>query len=210
MMETNRGTTRQVFGRAGRANGRRPIGPGSVVLVGAVLLVLGALAGGVMGHFSAPPVVNASDMDHLYLSIAYNPYTGLDQYFPANFTVRENVPTVITITNYDNGTNAVPAAFGAVLGTVGGTETVTNATAAGVPVTSVPATQIAHTFTLITGPYDLNVPIPAAQGTTPTVVSFTVVFTSAGQFVWHCMAPCDEAAMTTPGLMTGTVTVVGP
>ncbi len=178
-------------------------------MVGLVLLVLGVLAGGILGHLSAPTVVSKSDTDHLYLAIAYDPYTGLDKYFPANFSVPANVPVVITITNYDNGTNAVPAAFTQVLGTVDGTEAVTNATASGVPVTSVPVGQVAHTFTLITGPYTINVPIPAAQGTTPTVVTFTVVFTSAGQFQWHCMAPCDDAAMTTPGLMTGFVTVTG-
>lgn len=207
MSETYGVTTRQGFGRASRTRARRPLGASSVVIVGAILLILGALAGGVLGHFTAPSVVNSSGTEHLYLSIAYDPYTGLDQYFPANFSVPVNVPVIITITNYDNGTNLVPAAFDAVQGTVGGTETVTTAAASNVPVTSVPADQVAHTFTLITGPYDLNVPIPAAQDTTPTVVSFTVVFTSTGQFVWHCMAPCDDAAMATPGFMTGTVTV---
>lgn len=207
MTEISGVRTSQGFGRTSGPRARRPLGASSVVIVGAVLLILGALAGGVLGHFSAPPVVNASGTEHLYISIAYDPFTGLDQYFPANFTVPVNVPVIITITNYDNGTNVVPAAFTTVQGTVGGTETVTNATASNVALTSIPADQIAHTFTLITGPYNLNIPIPAAQGTAPTVVSFTMVFTSAGQFIWHCMAPCDDAAMATPGFMTGTVTV---
>lgn len=209
MSATGNGTTarEQVSGR--RMKGRRPVGPGTFVLVGAFVLILGVLAGGILGHFTANPIVAASGSDHLYLTIAYDPYTGLDEYFPANFTVPANVPVTITITNYDNGTNVVPAAFEHVLGTVGGTETVTNATATGVAISSVPADQIVHTFTLMSSPYDINVPIPSALGTTPTVVSFTIVFTATGQFVWHCMAPCDVAAMDTPGFMTGTVTVVG-
>ncbi len=197
----------EVFGR--RMKGRRPVGSWTLVTVGAFVMVLGILGGGILGHLAAPAVVASSGSDHLYLTIGFDPYTGLDQYFPANFTVPANVPVTITITNYDNGTNVVPAAFSQVLGTVGGTETLTNATLSGVAVSAVPVADIAHTFTLISGPYDLNVPVPSAVGTSPTVVTFTVVFTSAGQYVWHCMAPCDDAAMNTPGFMMGTVTVVG-
>lgn len=197
----------EVFGR--RMKGRRPMGSWTMVTVGAFVLVLGVLGGGILGHLAAPATVASSGSDHLYLTIGFDPYSGLDQYFPANFSVPASVPVTITITNYDNGTNIVPAAFSQVLGTVGGTETVTNATVSGTAVTAVPVDQIAHTFTLMSSPYDINVPVPAAVGTTPTVVTFTVVFTSAGQFVWHCMAPCDGAAMNTPGFMTGTVTVVG-
>lgn len=185
--------------------GRRPIGSGTLLWVGAFVLILGVLAGGILGHLAAPAVATTSSAEHLYLSVAYNPFTGLDEYFPANFSVPANVPVTITITNYDNGTNTVPAAYGQVLGTVGGTETVN-----GVAVTSVAGDQIAHTFTIVSSPYSINVPIPAAQDQTPTVVSFTVVFATTGQFEWHCMAPCDDAAMTTPGFMTGAVTVVGP
>lgn len=198
----------EVLGR--RMKGRRPVGSWTMVTIGAFVLILGVLAGGILGHVAAPAVVASSGPDHLYLTIAFDPYTGLDQYFPANFSVPANVPVTITITNYDNGTNVVPAAFSQVLGTVGGAETVTNATASQAAVSSIPADQIAHTFTLISSPYDINVPVPAAQGTTPTSVSFTIVFTTTGQFVWHCMAPCNGHAMTTPGYMTGTVTVLGP
>lgn len=193
---------------ARRIKGRRPLRAGAVIMTGAVLLVFGLLAGGILGHAVTPPVVTTSGTDHLYLTVAFDPYTGLDEYFPANFTVPANVPVLITITNYDNGSNMVPTGFNQVLGTVGGTETLTNATVSGDAVASVPADHVAHTFTLDAAPYNLNVPIPAADGQTPTVVTFTVVFTSAGQFVWHCMAMCDDVAMTTPGFMMGTVTVV--
>ena len=183
--------------------GMRPLKAGSVVMVGVVLLLTGLVAGALLGHLASVPTASGATEVHLYVSVAYNPFTGLDEYFPANFTVPANVPVIVTITNYDNGTNAVDPAFSVVKGTLGNVET-----ANGQTVSSVPTDQIAHTFTLITGSYDLNVPIPAAQDTTPTVVTFTAVFGTAGTFTWHCMAPCDGAAMTTPGFMTGTVTVI--
>ena len=195
-----------VLGR--RMRGRRPVGSGTLIMVGVIVLSLGVLGGGLLGHAAAPQVVSTPAPEHLYLTIAFNPYTGLDEYFPANFTVPANVAVTITVTNYDNGTNLVPESLAKVLGTVGGTETVTNATGSDASVTSVLPTQVAHTFTVMESPYQINVPIPAAEGTTPTVVTFTIVFTTAGQFTWHCMAPCDPAAMNTPGFMTGTVTVV--
>lgn len=188
---------------------RRPIRSSTLVGVGALVLIIGVLAGGILGHVVAPPVVTTSGSEHLYLTISFDPYTGADKYFPANFSVPADVPVTITITNYDNGTNPVPSSFAQVLGTVGGTMSVTNATASGAVVASIPVDQVAHTFTLVSGPYDLNVPVPAAQGQTPSSVTFTVDFTTSGQFTWHCMAPCDGHAMTTPGYMTGTLTVVG-
>lgn len=205
----NETTAREVvMGR--QLRGRRAVGTGALVLVGAFVLILGVLAGGILGHVVAPSAAADSTAEHLYLTVAFDPYTGLDEYFPANFTVPANVPVTITITNYDNGTNAVPAEYSQVRGTVGGMETVTSATASNVSLGSVPAAGVAHTFTVASAPYDINVPIPAAQGETPTIVTFTVVFTATGQFAWHCKAPCDMVAMMTPGFMTGTVTVAGP
>lgn len=210
MVARNDGTTLNGSVLERRMRGHRPARSGTILIIGVVLLVVGVLVGGILGHVAAPPVVTSAGTEHLYLSVAYDPFTGLDEYFPANFSVPANIPVLFTITNYDNGTNVVPAAFTQVLGTQGGTETVTNGTASGVTLSAVAADAIAHTFTIESGSVHLNVPIPAAQDTTPTVVSFTVIFTSAGQFVWHCMAPCDMDAMMTPGFMTGTVTVVNP
>lgn len=180
---------------------------GSVVAVGVLFLLIGLIGGAMMARTGSSPAATPGTA-RVYLSVAYNPYTGLDEYFPANFTVPANVPVIITITNYDNGTNTVPADYATVRGTVGGTETVTDATAADKTVTSVPTTEVAHTFTIMSGGMNVNVPIPAAQGTTPTVVTFSLQFSLAGLINWHCMAPCDGRAMSTPGFMTGTITVV--
>jgi hypothetical protein len=186
---------------------RRTTQGGSVVAIGVLCLVIGLIGGAMLARPGSPSATPTGGA-HVYLSVAYNPYTGLDEYFPANFTVPANVPVIITITNYDNGTNTVPTDFAVVRGTVGGTETVTDATAADRILTSVPATEVTHTFTVMSGDLNVNVPIPAAQGTTPTVVTFTVQFSQTGLINWHCMAPCDNQAMSTPGFMTGTITVV--
>ena len=189
--------------------GLRPIGPGTRFALGAVFLVVGLVLGGALGRLAVTPVTTTTPTtDHLYLAIGYDPYTGLDEYFPANFTVPANAPIVITITNYDNGTNPVPAALGMVKGTVDGTATVTDGSGTAIVVRSVPGDQVTHTLTIESSAYDVNVPIPAAQGEKPITVSFTLVFAETGQFIWHCMAPCDDVALRTPGFMMGTITVV--
>jgi hypothetical protein len=181
---------------------------GSVVAIGVLCLLIGLIGGAVLERTSSPPASATTSTVHVYLTVAYNPFTGVDEYFPANLTVPANVPVVMTITNYDNGTNAVASYYAAVRGTVGGTETVTDAAAPEKTLASVPATDVAHTFTIMSGGIDINVPIPAAQRTIPTIVTFTVQFSQAGPITWHCMAPCDDQAMSTPGFMTGTITVV--
>lgn len=101
----------------------------------------------------------------------------------------------MTITNYDNGTNAVPDSAGAVTGTVGGTAQINGKT-----VTSIPGADVSHTFTVPS--LGINVPLPASS-----TVTFTVLVEAAGAYAWHCLAPCDANAMATPGFMEGTLTV---
>lgn len=160
---------------------------------------------------------------HLYLTISFNPATGQDEYFPANFTVPAHVPVVITITNFDNGTNPVPMVYQQVIGARGGTESVVLAGGNGVPVamSSIPADRLTHTLTVQTmggggsmmaggsmGPA-LNLPVPQASVVdgSPSTVSATVVFDTPGHFTWICMAPCDPTAMGRMGFMGGTLTV---
>lgn len=192
----------------------RPMGRGAVAMMVAVPLILGVLAGAVAGVMTAPLTASGtsgSTVDYVNLTVGFDFATGLDRYFPANFTVPAHATVVITITNFDNGTNVVPASMASVQGTVGGTETIrTTSDPQGTVVTSLPPTGIAHTFTLMGGGYALNVVIPPAKSASePVSVTFTAVFNTAGVFQWHCMAPCDDAAMLTPGFMTGFVTVAG-
>lgn len=183
----------------------------ALVAVGLVLLA-GGFAFAVSDHPASArsdPGGGSAPIDHLYLTIGFNPVSGADQYFPANFTVPLGAVVVVTITNYDNGTNPVPAAYQQVTGTIGGTATVwSNGSNLGEVVSAAPGGAVAHTFTLQQGPYDLNVPVPPAGPTgAPTTVEFSVEFATAGAYTWECMAPCATDSMSAAGFMTGTVTV---
>ncbi len=201
---------RRSTGRGART--RRPLGRSAMALAVAITLVVGVMGGATLGVFFRPPVTTPAPAgtEYLFLTIGFDYATGLDKYFPANFTVPTHTPVLVTITNYDNASNPVPAAAAAVQGTVGGVETMQAASAAEPMVmTAVPANDVAHTFTMDSGGYAISVPIPAANSLAdPMRVTFTAYFNITGTFDWHCLAPCDSSSMATPGYMRGTVTVV--
>ncbi len=192
--------------------GARPLGRGSLVLVLALVLILGLVGGAALGVLLHMPAATPapSGPEYLFLTIGFDWATGLDRYMPANFTVPTHTPVVVQITNYDNTSNPVPGSVASVQGTVGNVEIMRSAAdVAGMPMSSVPATQVAHTFTMTGGPYSINVPIAAARSLgNPMIVTFMAYFNVTGSFDWHCLAPCDASSMTTPGFMRGTVTVV--
>ncbi len=64
--------------------------------------------------------------------------------------------------------------------------------------TTVPADEVAHTFTIPS--LNLNIPVPLSS----TVVAYFTV-TKAGSYIWFCETACGDAAMATPGWMTGSV-----
>jgi hypothetical protein len=155
-----------------------------VALVLVIVVIGGFLAGfGLGGSSSSSPANGPATSTtpaafNVSLSIATNPNSGLDQYFPANFTVPAGVPVRITITNYDQGIN---------------------------PGVGLPA-NTSHTFTIPS--LGIHVALPAAGGNnTPTVTSFTYTF-DPGIYQWNCLAPCDMVSMQTPGYMIGFVTAV--
>ncbi len=188
-----------------------------------------AIAVAVLGGFSAgmalgwnegaatqgpgsPSVTTAAD--YVNLTVAWNPTSGLDEFFPANFTVPAHTVVHISITNYDDGVNVVDPAYAAVAGTFGGTEKVTNATGSET-LSTIAVGEIAHTFTVLTMPGSsgggpaLNAFVPAAPSvSSPVTVSFTTEFNTTGAITWECLAQCDGTAMVTSGLMTGTISVV--
>ncbi len=197
--------------------GTRPLGRSGLVLALAVAVVMGIFAGSLATWGFAPLAFSAPGANlsppgagyTLYMTVAFNPGSGHDEYFPANFTVPAHVLVAVTIANYDNGTNVVPGVDGLVKGTLGGTETIVNASYPdGEIVPGVNGTEISHTFTVATGGYDLNIPVPPAPSlSVPTLVTFETYFNVTGSFVWHCLAPCDMISMMTPGFMMGTMTV---
>ncbi|MDE1822569.1 MAG: hypothetical protein KGI98_17165, partial [Euryarchaeota archaeon] len=105
-----------------------------------------------------------------------------------------------------NGSSGVSDEFAMVRGTVGGTETLNGTDT----VSHVDPATVAHTFTIVEGgAVLLNAPVPVAAGSgaAPSEVSFVVEFNSTGTFTWNCMAPCGLGPMSTPGFMTGSISV---
>lgn len=139
------------------------------------------------------------------LSISWDAASSTYSYRTTNLQVPLGSTVTFVVTNHDPGTVAsVPSVSDAVVsGTVGGTMTVSeNGTTA--TVTSVEPASLSHTFTVSSGPYRLNVPIPAAPSAgTPVVVSFTVAFPTPGTFAWGCVLPCGTEDMTRMGTMYG-------
>ncbi len=64
---------------------------------------------------------------------------------------------------------------------------------------------VTHTFTI--HGLDLNVPIAAAQGQTPAVVSFTLHVDQTGTYRWECMVSRDPESVGTSGFMTSSTGV---
>ena len=164
---------------------------------GAVLLVVVWAAMSAAANGSPAPTPSTGPA-HMYLTIQINPATGWPQYSPANFTVPTGV-VVFTIIDYDSPMQWTGCRCN-VTGTAGGTETVN-----GTAVSAVSNTNVAHTFAIPS--LHLNVLSPGMS-----TVTFTVDLTQAGTFTWYCESPCGTngytgGAMSTPGYMTGTMTV---
>lgn len=129
------------------------------------------------------------------------------RFVPANFSVANGTKVVLTITSYDDGPSPLPAGMTTYDSVQGGTETVD-----GRSVTSVPNSNLSHTFTV--PQLGLNVAIPAVtSGEKSVTVVFTFTATKSGSFIWKCMAPCGSGsdgmggAMAAAGWMRGTITV---
>ncbi len=192
--------------------GVRPLSRGTLATAIVIALILGVAGGGLLGYLGRGPVAGTVTPGpaYLYLTIGFDFATGLDRYLPANFSVPAHTLVLVTITNYDNASNPVSRDVATVAGTLGNLETMrASSDPQGMDMTAVPPSQVAHTFTLDTGGYAMNVPIPAANSLSdPMIVTFHAYFNTTGAFVWHCSAPCDSASMAALGFMRGTITVV--
>lgn len=149
--------------------------------------------------------------------VSYGPSTNLSA--PAHSLV------TVTVSQYDSGGTINSPFFATVQGTVGGSIDVNGQT-----MTTVPETDIGHTFTLHAAPTNqdplfVNVPLPMvpdeqsqpADGSdypAPQVVTFSFVTQGPGQYVFNCEYPCGDGyyakfggPMSTRGYMAGTFTV---
>lgn len=136
----------------------------------------------------------------------------------ANISLPANRLIELVIVNYDDGSAPlVGSSDNVVSGTSGGTVFVASndninasegpsgiSLRGGQTVTSIPADNVSHTFTIPA--LNLNVPVPVSS----TVVAFFTV-TKAGTYLWFCETQCGfgangtEGAMSTVGWMTGSV-----
>ena len=153
------------------------------------------------------------------------------QYGPSTHIVLPaHTYVTMTIHVYDSGEHFNNPYFGRVVGTVGGTMNVD-----GQDVTSIPADQVQHTFTLhglpTTSQDPLYVNIPLLRVSTnekgdllPTTdagtklqghtVTFSFITGGKGEYVWNCEYPCGDgtyqgfgAVMGSYGYMSGKVSV---
>lgn len=137
----------------------------------------------------------------------------------ANIVLPADSLVQATIINYDDGNASTPAVYEKVTGTAGNQITVVNntlinstQTTNGINVqgawvtSSVPLSDIAHTFT-VTG-MNLNVPVVVSS-----IMQFSFQTGGMDSYTWQCYAACGSGAsgwaqaMSTPGWMTGTVTI---
>jgi len=132
---------------------------------------------------------------------------GWPKYTPADWTAPVGAKVALTIVSYDDGPSPLPSGspFATVQGTTSGTEWVD-----GKPVSHVSPQEVAHTFTIPA--MHLNLVIPAAPpGGKVTVKATFNMPAHAGQYGWHCEAPCGTGPdgmggpMMTPGWMEGTI-----
>lgn len=138
----------------------------------------------------------------------------------ANISLPADTLIQLTIACYDTADPQATNDMGVVRGTVGGTVYVLNGTIAsgtgmgalanrsdwGKTVTAVPASELAHTFTI--GALGISVPVVAGS----TVIAYLNIH-QKGTFAWICLTPCGLGpsgllgAMETRGWMTGNVEV---
>lgn len=168
----------------------------AVVVIASVLAVAFPGAGR-----PATGTSTSGQTSYVNLTISLNATTGWPQYSPANFDVPQGT-VVFVITDRDAVANWTGCPC-AVKGTVNGIETIN-----GTPFSTVPTSNVAHTFSIPT--LGLNVLIPGQS-----VVSFTMDIAGPGMFSWFCMAPCGTGPggvtggpMSIPGYMNGTMTVL--
>jgi heme/copper-type cytochrome/quinol oxidase subunit 2 len=137
----------------------------------------------------------------------------------ANISLPANALIQVNIVSYDTPTPGSTAQEGKVNGTLGGTIYLINGTVAsmadtsmiqmsgwGGNVTSVPASQLAHTFSIP----QLGINIPVVGGSEEIAYLY---FKQPGVYTWACLTPCGlgsngtQGAMSTNGWMTGQITV---
>ncbi len=195
-------------------NGGSPARHGRFVTAALVLAVVSlmALASFSVALYALPVHVAtnppAGTTSYVNITISYDPATGTSWFTPTNFVVPAHTKVVVTIRNYDPMDSPLLVPWdNQVIGTLGGIEMVgMGNTSSEADMTGLAPGAISHTFTMFDAYYNLSVPIPpAANSSTPALVSFGAEFNTTGTFAWGCMCRCED--MSEPGMMYGSVDV---
>jgi len=168
---------------------------------------MGFAAYGGLGRSTGPattPVV---------LTIFQDPSTGLYSYSMQSLRAAPGTIAEFTIRNFDPTPHGVDPSFASVRGTIGGAMQVQPGSPSGGngmgsrSVTSMPWFGVSHTFTILAGGYDLNVPIPPALSpTAPSTVTFSLKVMGPGMVQWTCECPDGGSDGDLPGGMSGSFT----
>ena len=175
-----------------------------VLVFGAALVLLPGAATPARPNVST---TSAGPTTYLNLSIGYNAATGSDQFSSTNLAAAAHTRVIVTITNHDPVAAPLLVPWdNRVIGTYGGNELVSYGTTS-YWVTALASNNIGHTFTIHDGFYNISVPIPpAASGSVPSVVTFTLLLNWSETTNWGCVAECGGPGMAADR-MFGTLTI---
>ncbi len=179
----------------------------------ASLLVVGVAAvyeSGQFGSGAAPPSGGGTPaVEYVNSTVEPASLGGPEVFCPGNFTVTENTTVEFTFSIYDTNASGVDPEAALVQGSQNGTEEIiAQPGAAPEYVTSLPTTDVSHTFTIVVGSTVINAPLPAAPSASqPAVVVFDVTFSESGTFTWYCNPNCEPYPIQEGQGMSGTITV---
>lgn len=157
-----------------------------VVLVSLALVV--GLAAVVVYEVTARPTPPVQ----IQLTIGTDDFTGYLSFSPTTFDIPTGAVVHFQITNYDTQTHPVNPVFCNVSGTTDGlmhAQTWSGQSMVNLIASHVSPTLVSHTFTMISGGYEINVPLPPAlSANQPSVTTFTFASHGAGVTAWTCEA----------------------
>ncbi len=216
MCRARRLSTRRLGVFAGdrlRLGGPRKRAPGFRVF--GLVLILGGFtvvaSAGLIGiHLLSTALAPPAPAGPLALHVVIDSTHGIDSVLPLNLTVPAGTWITFYLSNYDTVAVGAPVSDAGLQGAFLGHVELLGAGAGGAtPYSGLAPSAVSHTFTMLSGPYDFNVPLPAAASVdAPATVVFTLAFDTTGTFAWYCAAFCDDGGLGGSGPMGGTVTVV--
>jgi hypothetical protein len=140
------------------------------------------------------------------LTIAQAPSTGVYAYSAVSILVPRDSIVEFTVLNFDPTTHRVDPRYCNVTGTGDGMMGMGMGLhrMSSQRVGALAAGSVSHTFTMVGGGYDLNVPLPPALSPSqPSIVEFTLRIEGPGMMIWTCEVSGMGSPTGMPGTMMG-------